>query len=263
LQVVKRSGDREEYDPGKTRRAIMRVGASEREADVILDRLNRQLYDGISTEEIYRRVRDLLEGRKAAKFGLKKAIQRFGPDGENFENYTARIFQAEGYQTRNRLILQGKCVSHETDILMEKSGSRTMVECKFHNSLGVKCSIQCALYCQARFQDLAPGNRLERIVLVTNTRFTNEVEQYAECVGMGLLGWRYPEGEGVEDMAERHGLYPVTMLEMARSTQSQLLANGLILVSDIIDKRSRLEELVPRKVAEDLESQADELLNNF
>ena len=261
MQVIKRSGEREEFDPEKTRRAIMRVGVSDQEADAILDRLGQQLYDGISTEEIYRRVHDLLDGRKAAKYGLKKAIQRFGPDGENFENYCARIFQAEGYHTRNRLILDGKCVSHETDILMERSGKKTMVECKFHNSLGTKCSIQCALYCQARFQDLAPLNMLERMVLATNTRFTNEVVQYAKCVGMELLGWSHPVGEGIENLAERHQLYPVTMLEMARSTQSQLLANDFILVNDIVEKGSRLSALVPRKVAEDLESQANGLLN--
>jgi hypothetical protein len=90
LQVIKRSGEREEFDPEKTRRAIMRVGVSDQEADAILDRLGQQLYDGISTEEIYRRVHDLLDGRKAAKYGLKKAIQRFGPDGENFEPGSSR-----------------------------------------------------------------------------------------------------------------------------------------------------------------------------
>jgi hypothetical protein len=262
LQVVKRSGEREEFDPSKTKRAIMRVGLSDQEAELVLRRLEQQLYDGISTEEIYRRVHQLLDGRRATKYSLKKAIQRLGPEGENFEWYVSRIFQAEGFRTQNRLMLDGKCVPHETDILMEKAGERTIVECKFHNSLGLKCSIQIALYCYARFLDLSPRNQLDRICLVTNTRFSEEVVRYADCVGMGLLGWRHPEGEGIEQLAERHQLYPVTMLEMARTTQSQLLAGRFILVNDILARLGELQTLLPAKVAEDLEAQANALLGS-
>lgn len=261
-QVVKRSGEREAFDPEKTKRAIMRVGVTDKEAEDILTRLDQQLYDGITTEEIYRRVHQMLQGRKAAKFSLKKAILRLGPEGENFEKYVARLFRAEGYETRNRLILDGKCVQHETDILMAKEGARSMVECKFHNSLGLKCNIQCALYCYARFLDLSQTNQLERIYLVTNTRFTSDVMRYAECVGMGLLGWRHPEGEGIEQLAERYRLYPVTMLEMARSQQSMLLANDFVLVNDILERKNAFRLLVSRSVAEDLERQVNELLSD-
>lgn len=260
MQVVKRSGEREGFDRNKTKAAIMRVGLTDNEAEDVLAKLVPQLYEGITTEEIYRRVHQLLQGRKAVKFGLKKAILRLGPEGENFEKYVARLYRAEGYQTQNRLMLGGKCVVHEVDVLMTKDGERSMVECKFHNSLGLKCNIQCALYSQARFLDLSQSNRLDHVHLVTNTRFTSDVVRYAECVGMRLLGWRYPEGEGLEELAERHHLYPVTMLKMARSVQVQLLSEDVVLVDDILQQGDRLRRIVPKDALIDLEEQARDLL---
>lgn len=258
--MIKRSGEREEYDRSKTKTAILRVGVSDKEAEDILDRLAPQLYNGITTEEIYRRVHKMLQGRKAAKFGLKKAILRLGPEGENFENFMARLFQAEGYETRNRLMLQGRCVQHEVDILMRRGAENVMVECKFHNSLGTKCSIQTALYTHARFLDLNESTKLDRAFLVTNTRFSNEVLRYAQCMGMGLLGWKHPEGEGIEQLAERHQLFPVTALEMRRSDQAVLLSNGILLVNDLLERPDAFRPLVSKQVAMGLEDQARELL---
>jgi hypothetical protein len=40
----------------------------------------------------------------------------------------------EGYQTVTNLILSGKCVSHEIDVLIKKDNELAMVECKFHSA---------------------------------------------------------------------------------------------------------------------------------
>ena len=45
----------------------MRAGASSAEADEIVDRLMPRLYEGITTEEIYRQVRAMLDARGAAR----------------------------------------------------------------------------------------------------------------------------------------------------------------------------------------------------
>jgi len=258
--VVKRSGEREQFDRTKTKAAVMRAGVPDHEAEEILERLLPQLYDGITTEEIYRRVHQMLEGRKAAKFSLKKAILRLGPEGLNFENFVARLFEAEGYRTRTRTLVQGRCVQHEVDVLMERGGESTMVECKFHNSLGLKCSIQSALYTYARFLDIRNGTGMDRSCLVTNTRFTSDVDHYARCVGMSLLGWRHPEGEGIEQLTERHQLYPVTILEMRRQDLFSLMSNGFLLVKDIFDREDRARRLLSKNIVDPLLMQADELL---
>jgi hypothetical protein len=260
MKVVKRSGEREEFDRRKTIVAVTRAGVSEEEAEGIVRRLESELYEGITTEEIYRRVHEMLQGRKAARYSMKKAFLKLGPEGENFEIYVAHLFQMMGFETETRLTLNGKCISHEVDVLMRKAGEKVMVECKFHNSLGIRSNIQCALYVYSRFLDLKDNHYLDRPMLVTNTRFSSDAERYASCVGMDLLGWRTPEGGGLEILATEHRLYPITILDIRRNDQSTLLANRFVVVNDILDRIDDLRSLLSKESARSLESQARELL---
>jgi hypothetical protein len=258
--VIKRSGEREQFDRSKTKAAIMRVDVSDAEAEEMLDRLEPQLYDGISTEEIYRRVRQMLEGRRAIRYGLKKALLRLGPDGMNFETLVGRIFQAEGYAVEVRRTVSGKCVSHEVDGIARRGDENYMIECKFHNSLGIKCTIQCALYTYARFLDVREKERFTAPYLVTNTRFTSDVDRYAACVGMKVLGWNWPVGAGLETKMDRYQIYPVTMLDLRRYDQATLLENGILLISDILDHREKVQRLLSRPIADELIGQAEQML---
>ena len=259
MYVIKRSGERQEFDPEKTRLAIMRSGVSSDEADDVLDRLEGQLYDGITTEEVYRRVRGLLVSDSKTRFGLKKAIMNLGPEGHHFESFIGLLFKEMGYKVKLREVVQGRCVQHELDVLAENAEHRYMVECKFHNSLGIKCTIQNALYTYGRFLDVQERLKLSKPWLVTNTRFSSEVVHYGECIGMGLLGWRYPEEAGLELLVERHRLYPVTILELRRGDIRTLLDNDIVLVKDLLSQQERVLSLLPRQNAERLIAQAKSL----
>jgi len=48
--------------------------------------------------------------------------------------------------------------------------------------------------------------------LVTNTRCTSDAIQYAECVGLRIMSWRYPATGSLEKMIEEKRLYPATIL---------------------------------------------------
>ena len=98
--------------------------------------------------------------------------------------------------------------------------------------MGTKCNVQIALYVYARFLDLKESEKLERPVLATNTRLSTDAQRYADCVGMEVLGWNSPPGNGIESIAEKHRLFPVTMMEMRLSDQENLLVHGFILVND-------------------------------
>lgn len=260
MRVIKRSGESEEFDAKKTVNAMVRSGASDMEIKGIMEALEPQLYDGITTEEIYRMVRRMLQGRKAARYSLKKGILRLGPEGENFETYVSRLFQAEGYDTKTRQFLNGRCIKHEVDVLMTRGKERVMVECKFHNYLGIKCTIQIALYVFARFLDVREGNKIDRPILATNTRFSQDALQYGRCVGLELLGWNSPEGNGIEALAERHRLFPVTILDLRKSDQDVLLDNHFILVNDVIDRAKEVRRLLSKDSAESVLAQANEVL---
>ncbi|MDD1770773.1 MAG: restriction endonuclease [Methanomassiliicoccales archaeon] len=250
MWVIKRSGEREQFDPGKARAAVMRAGVGAGEADEIVERLIPQLYDGITTEEIYRRIHQSLERGEAARYGLKKALLRLGPEGWHFETFVGRLFAAEGYSVRVRQILEGRCVSHEVDAVAEKAGEKVMVECKFHNALGIKCAIQCALSAQSRYLDLKEGHGIASACLVTNTRFTSDVVRYASCTGMRLLSWRWPEEAGIERLVEKHRLYPITVLDLGRHDLSVLLDNDIILVGEMLERADVVARLLTRPSAD-------------
>jgi len=260
MWVTKRSGEREEYDEGKVRRAVLRSGAGEAEADEVVERVRRVLYDGIPTEQIYRLVGRLLDRRRSIRFGLKGSILLLGPEGHHFELLVARLFQVLGYSVRTNETVKGRCISHEVDIILEKGGERLMVECKFHNSPGAKCAIQTALYTYARFLDLDDSSPLAAPWLVTNTRFSSEVVTYAECIGMRLLGWKFPEEGGLETLIDRNRLYPVTAMGLKKAHERMLLARNVVTVRDVIENRDCLFELMPESSANEALEIARDLL---
>ncbi|QLH74326.1 MAG: restriction endonuclease [Methanomassiliicoccales archaeon] len=243
--VVKRSGERERYDPSKTKASLLRAGVSAAEADRIVERLRPELYDGITTEEIYRKVNMMLDSERKAKFGLKKAIMNLGPDGYAFETFIAKLFEAMGYETKLRQVLQGQCIQHEVDVILLKDRASEIVECKFHNSQGIKCSVQTALYTYGRFLDLQSIDGHQAIWLVTNTRFSSDVVRYAECMGMKLLGWRYPDGRGLEELVEEHRLYPMTVMDIRRADMRALLEHDFVLAKDLLDRKEEIRRTLP------------------
>jgi len=183
-----------------------------------------------------------------------------GPDGHPFESLMGRIFEQMGYEVLVRQILKGRCVSHEVDVVIVKDGRKATVECKFHNSLGTKSTIQEALYTWGRFMDLKDGNGVDNPWLVTNTKFSSEVVRYAKCIDMHLIGWKYPEDRGLEKLVEQAGVYPVTVLDIRRTDQRILLCNDFVICRDILERKSELLALFPREIGEKIIKKAGDFL---
>ncbi|MCX6651456.1 MAG: ATP cone domain-containing protein [Methanomassiliicoccales archaeon] len=250
MHVVKRSGKVEEFDSRKAINAILRVGTSQAEAEKILESIQPHLYDGITTEELYRKIRAQLPPCQATRFSLKKAIMLLGPDGHPFETFVARVFRELGYTVEVRQILKGRCVTHEVDLVIYKDGVKGMVECKFHNTLGTKSTIQDALYTWGRFQDLKDVNGITVPWLVTNTKFSSEVVCYAKCVGMRTICWKCSETKGLEKLVEGIMIYPITILDIKRGEQRTLLSHDFIICRDILERKAEVLALFPRETGE-------------
>lgn len=235
IQVVKENGEKEKFRPQKVNRALRRSGLSSREADSILEELEPMLYDGITTKKIYHMVYGLVRDKRPEvthKYNLKRALQMLGPAGYYFEDYTSKFMQCIGYKTETRQRLTGRCVDHEIDVIASKGSNKFMIECKFHNEPGTRCRIQTALYVYARFLDLKEY-RFTKPWLVTNTKFSADVVSYAECMGIPLLGWRYPLKESLETLIDRKKCYPVSVIDMSQHTLAMLLKRGIVTVQDV------------------------------
>ncbi len=253
--IVKFSGEKAPFSEDKFRQSLRRSGAPGDVVDTVVQEIRRQLRDGMTTQELHRRTRailqKLLKNDLAGRYDLKRAIMRLGPTGFPFEKYVAEIFKARGYSVTVDAQVKGHCVFHEVDVLGINNKERILVECKFHQE-GGRCSIQTALYVKARYDDIQEacdkdpscGPGFNACWLVTNTKFTNMSIDYGQCRGINLLSWGYPFGQGLESIIDRLGLHPITCLPSLTFVGMQkLIQAGIVLCKDISSHERLLRQL--------------------
>jgi len=145
FEITKSTGEKVKFSLDKLRSSLKRTGADDILVKQILNNVRDELYQGISTKEIYNRAFALLKKSKsslASKYKLKKAIYELGPTGFPFERFVSAILKYSGYETKVGQVLQGKCVSHEIDIIAQKNNHISLIECKFHSDQGLNCHVK-------------------------------------------------------------------------------------------------------------------------
>jgi len=255
LDIIKYSGEKVKFSQAKLRNSLKRTGANDTIVNQIIDKMRDELYQGISTKEIYNRAFALLKKQSshlASKYKLKKAIYEFGPTGYPFERFVSAILKYSGYKTSVGEILKGQCVKHEIDIIAHKNSNTTIVECKFHSDQGLNCNVKVPLYINSRYQDVKahwnshPNKNTELTEgwVVTNTRFTEDALQYGKCCGLYLLSWDYPKNDGLKDRIDRLGLYPITVSTQLTKREKQfLLSRDVVLCRDLVGDLFYLDHL--------------------
>ncbi|NIQ03816.1 MAG: hypothetical protein GWM98_28610 [Nitrospinaceae bacterium] len=120
------------------------------------------------------------------------------------------------------------------------------MECKYHNHPGRKCDIKVALYVHARALDLQNNSEewpFDEFHLATNTKFTTEAVKYGQCVGLRLLSWDYPQGDGLKNRIEEGNLHPITCLSTLKKTyKNSLLEKNVVLCRELVDRPDLLVE---------------------
>jgi hypothetical protein len=254
--IIRKAGGQEEpFDPEKLRNSLRRSGADDEAVESVMTHIEPELYDGISTDDIYRHAFAILhhQSRPAArKYSLRRAIMDLGPSGFPFEDFVSEILRAKGYETLTRQTVLGVCVPHEMDVVAWNDKKLMMIEAKFHNGLGTKSDLKVALYIKARFDDLK-GNKfryggIDREVtdswLVTNTKFSSTAIHYGVCNKLTMIGWNYPDKGNLQEMIEEEGLHPITCLTSISESQRKILITaGAVLCSSIKDNPSILSDL--------------------
>jgi hypothetical protein len=253
IKITKANGDIVPFEGHKIVDAMMRSGASRSEAEKVLSLVLKQIDDGISTAKIYRIAQNYLRqvsGYAAGRYRLKKAVFDLGPGGYPFEKFVARLLDFKGYKTSLNIIEKGRCVNHELDIVAENDYEKIMIECKFHRDKGNKNDIKIPLYIQSRFIDMkfrweSEGEKRNiQGMIVTNTRFSTDAEDYGKCVGLKLVSWDYPHGNSLRDWIDESGYHPITSLDsLSTGQKSYLMEKGIVLCLDLIDKESLLKNI--------------------
>ncbi|GGW71689.1 restriction endonuclease [Winogradskyella epiphytica] len=255
LHITKSTGDKVKFSLDKLRASLTKSGADKETIDHIIDSVRDELYQGISTKEIYNRAFALLKKKKshyASRYKLKKAIYELGPTGFPFERFISELLKYSGYKTEVGSILQGECVQHEIDVIAHTKNTSIIIECKFHNEPGLNCNVKVPLYFNSRYQDVKSfwdknsknKTTLTKGWVVTNTRFTEDAIQYGKCCGLYLLSWDYPKDNSLQDRIERLGLYPITVSTLLTSREKQfLLSRDIVLCKQLLHDKFYLDHL--------------------
>lgn len=251
--IEKADGTKEPFQAQKLRNSLRRAGANDTEIHDVVSEIESELHEGMTTREIYRHAFAILQKHSDAvstKYSLRRALFGLGPTGFPFEQFLSRIYETQGYRVDVGATLSGKCGTHEVDLVASHKGDCFLAEAKFHMRPGIKSDMQVALYSYARFMDLK-GTQPHKDAcpvthyrIITNTKFTSTAIAYAECAGVELLSWDYPEKNNLQDMIEEAGLYPVSVLQHLNNKEKQLLMDaGVILCRDIVEKHQHLDIL--------------------
>ena len=255
IEILKSSGERAKFSLDKLRKSLKHSGADHNLVEQIVDQVKDELYEGISTNEIYNTAYSLLKKNKsifASKYKLKKAIYELGPTGFPFERFVAAILEYSGYHTSVDQIMNGICVTHEIDVVAEKNGTVTVIECKFHSEEGRNCNVKIPLYIHSRYNDVKghwatkknEHRELDKGWVVTNTRFTSDASTYGKCAGLYLLSWDLPLNDGLKDRIDRLGLYPITVSTLLSNREKQfLLSRDVVLCRQLWKDKFFLDHL--------------------
>lgn len=251
--ITKATGEKEAFDVKKLKDSMRRAGAEEEIIEQIAEDISSWIYDGISTQKIYGRAFMLLRKKKkyaASRYKLKKAIMELGPTGFPFEYFVGKILEIEGFETEVGQVLNGKCVTHEVDVVATRDKNQYFVECKYGTSPGKIFGVQVPMYIRSRVNDIINKRQEEERYkdfsfhgwVVTNTRFSTDAVNFGACSGLNLLSWDYPAQNGLKDIIDRQKIFPITVLHNLTNPQKQqLLEKGVVICRQISENPEVLE----------------------
>ena len=255
LLITKASGEIVPFSSGKLRHSLKRAGANPELIERIIEKVEPQIFEGMSTRKIYQLAFKMLRGKSrplAARYRLKTAIMELGPSGYPFEKFIGAVLRNQGFAVEVGVTVRGRCVNHEVDVIATRGENVFLVECKYHNHHAAINSVKIPLYIHARFEDIKAAwrelpehfGKLHQGWVVSNTRFTSDAIQYAECIGLKLIGWNYPRKGNLQDLIESEGLYPLTcMISLTKNEKQQLLDQRIVLSQELVQHPDLLEKI--------------------
>lgn len=244
MEIIKSDGATQPFNPKKLCDSIKRAGAPNQVADSICEMVSQKVKPGITSSNIFRdSLRHLVKEDLdiAVRYSLKRGINTLGPAGFLFEQYVEAILRAYGYKTRRNIMMKGKGVIHEVDVVAEKNGQTFLIEAKYRNEEGIRTHIDEVMYAESRVRDInnldqnKKKNKQYIPWLITNTKFTDTSIRYAKAYNLDLTGWTYPKGKSLEDLITEKKIYPVTVIpSMTKNALEEIAKRGLILAQDLL-----------------------------
>ena len=265
--VVKNNGETEPFLINKVYNSALRAGASFSLAKEISLEVEKEVYPGIKTFEIFKKVKEKLKNKDpqlSIKFNLKEGMKKLGPEGFLFEEFIKKVL-SNYLKVKDGRIISGRASKYELDFLAEDDKKIYAGECKYRNKSKCVIDINVCLKSFAILEDIKENlifqNKEPASFIVTNSKFTIEAVKYSNYKGISLLGWRYPEKRGLEKLIEEKKLYPATILPSLRGQLISIFEReGIILAKEVLNinieefsKQFKISKISLSKIKEEAE----------
>jgi hypothetical protein len=230
------------------------MGANRSIAYKIVDEVEHQLYDGITTNKIYNLTFRLLKNYEPTIrhfLDLRKSLSLMVSKPE-FEKFVQILLSYNGYSVSSNRLLVGKCVTHEVDGIAQKKGITYFVEAKHHQNYHSPTGLDESRIARAVLEDVIEGFelgknklRIDRAMIVTNTRFSEHAKIYGKCRNILQIGWSSPEKIALQDMIEKKKAHPISCIKgLKNSTRIRLVNSGVVMIKQLMDfNKSNLSKI--------------------
>ncbi len=245
--VTKADGSRQLFDREKVIRTCLRMGASRKTAEEIVDKVQKRLYEGIPTRKILQMTFRLLRSYKPAirhVLDLRRGLSLMDSKPE-FEVFVQTLLAHNGFEVSPNRILPGKCVEHEVDAIAKKDGVTYFVEAKHHVNYHTPTGLDESRIARAILEDFSEGFecgscdlKIDGAMIVTNTRYSEHASRYGKCRNILQIGWSSPSDLSLQSMIEKNNLYPISCIkDLKRATKNKLVNAGIVLMKQLLEEK--------------------------
>jgi hypothetical protein len=273
--VTKADGSRQLFDHEKVVRTCLRMGANRRIAEEVALRVERSVYDGMSTSKVLQLTVRLLRGYKPAIrhfLDLRRGLSLMDSKPE-FEVFVQVLLGNSGFEVSPNMILAGRCVEHEVDAIAKRDGVTFFVEAKHHVNYHTLTGLDESRIARAILEDVSEvfelGScrvKIDRAMIVTNTRYSEHARRYGKCRNIVQIGWNSPVGLSLQSMIEENNLYPISCIRgLKRETRTKLVNKRIVLMKQLLEmKPSTLarETGIPKETLKQLTAKAENTITN-
>ena len=246
--VTKADGSRQLFDREKVVKTCLRMGANRRIAFEVADKVETRLYDGIPTKKVLQMIFRLLRKHKPTIrhfLDLRKGLSLMGSKPE-FEKFVQILLAHHGFEVSPNQILRGKCVGHEVDAVARKDGVTYFVEAKHHSNYHTPTGLDESRIARAVLEDVTEGFalgksnlKIDRAMIVTNTRYSEHARRYGKCRNILQIGWSSPKTLALQSMIEEKKLYPLSCIKGLKSEVKMKLVNsGIVLMKQLVEEET-------------------------
>jgi len=245
IWVTKADGTRQLFQRYKIVKTCLRMRVSEDVAEVVADKVEKNVYDGISTRRVLRMIFEYLQKERPIfkhRIDLRRAISLLRPVPD-WEHFIQMLLSELGYTVTPNQIVRGRCVEHEIDAVAWKGDETILVEIKHHYKYHTSTGLDVCRIIRATFEDMKEGFDLglhqinfNKTMVICNTKFSNHARRYAKCRGIDHIGWNTPLEHGLDQIIEENKFYPITLISnLDRKTEEKLGDKGIVLLQQLTE----------------------------